>query len=147
MLILVINDDLDWLMEKAIKLDTERKKRRSSFRNWDLVTRIQYGLTGIQFAWREERGFRNQVYGLMALFLVLLIIQPPLIWWGITLLAALIVLSLEIFNTALEALIDKLHPDYHPVIGKVKDLACGAVIVASVGLFLIGIVMIADSLS
>ncbi len=134
-------------MEKAIKLDAERKKRRSSFRNLDIVTRILVGWAGIQFAWREERGFRNQVYGFMALFFVLLIVQPPLIWWGITFLTALIVLSLEIFNTALETLIDKLHPDYHPIIGKVKDLSCGAVIIASFGLFLIGIAMIADTLT
>ena len=37
----------------------------------------------------------------------------------------------ELANTALETLADHLHPDHHPEIGVAKDVAAGAVLVAT----------------
>ncbi|MDY6860563.1 MAG: diacylglycerol kinase [Pseudomonadota bacterium] len=41
-------------------------------------------------------------------------------------------------NSALEALIDHLHPDIHPEVGVVKDIAAAAVLVASLGALAVG---------
>lgn len=41
------------------------------------------------------------------------------------------VLTAELFNTALEVLADRLHPEIHEMIGKAKDCAAGAVLVMS----------------
>ncbi|TDI75172.1 MAG: diacylglycerol kinase [Bacteroidetes bacterium] len=112
----------------------------------DIVSRILCGCEGIRYAWREERGFRNQVFGLAAMVATLSIIQPKLLWWGLALMASLTAISFEMLNSAIESLADHLHPEHHPKIGKVKDLACGAVIVSSFGLLFIGIAMIMDSL-
>lgn len=42
-----------------------------------------------------------------------------------------LVLSLEALNTALELTLDLLHPDNHPTVKIIKDLAAGAVLLAS----------------
>ncbi|MBD5419406.1 MAG: diacylglycerol kinase family protein [Bacteroides sp.] len=39
------------------------------------------------------------------------------------------VLMAEAFNTAIEALADKISPDFDPLIGKAKDIAAGAVLI------------------
>ena len=44
----------------------------------------------------------------------------------------------EIFNTAIEALVDLLSPERRPLAGKVKDLAAGAVLAAALGALAIG---------
>ena len=44
----------------------------------------------------------------------------------------------EIFNTAIEALVDLLSPERRPLAGKVKDLAAGAVLAAALGAVAIG---------
>ena len=49
-----------------------------------------------------------------------------------------LVLSLELVNTAIEKLSDALHPDYHPLIGQVKDIAAGAVLVAAIASAIVG---------
>ncbi len=52
------------------------------------------------------------------------------------------VLSLEMINTALERLIDKLHPEKADPIGNVKDILSGAVLVASIFAAGVGIVIL-----
>lgn len=67
-----------------------------------------------------------------AVITVLLLIKPAAIWWAILLLTSAMVLALEAMNSALERLIDHLHPDIHPEIGMVKDMAAGAVLLSSI---------------
>lgn len=42
------------------------------------------------------------------------------------------VISLEIINTAIEAVVDLCSPDYHPLAKKAKDLSAGAVLISAV---------------
>ena len=48
---------------------------------------------------------------------------------------------LHIFNTAIEYLTDLASPDFHPLAGKAKDTAAGAVLIASFGAFFIGVII------
>lgn len=52
--------------------------------------------------------------------------------------AIVLVWSAEALNTALEQLADAVHPQRHPGIGRAKDLAAGAVLVAAIGAAVIG---------
>ncbi len=133
-------------MHEVYKTEGEKKSRLGGSIIRDIVSRIQCGCEGIRYAWREERGFRNQVFGFAAMVATLSIIQPKLLWWGLALMASLTAISFEMLNSAMEALADHLHPEHHPKIGKMKDLAGGAVIVFSFGLLFIGIAMIMDTL-
>ncbi|MEG1563359.1 MAG: diacylglycerol kinase family protein [Bacteroides sp.] len=48
------------------------------------------------------------------------------------------VIAAEAFNTAIERLVDLVSPKQHPVAGKVKDLAAGAVLVAALTSAIVG---------
>ena len=41
------------------------------------------------------------------------------------------VIAAELFNTAIEKLVDLVSPERHPVAGRVKDIAAGAVLILS----------------
>jgi len=43
-----------------------------------------------------------------------------------------LVMSIEGINTAVECIADFIHPDHHPKIGLIKDIAAGAVLIASI---------------
>ena len=58
--------------------------------------------------------------------------------WRWLVVAAALVWIAEAINTALEALCDHLHPGFDPAIGRVKDMAAGAVLVAAIAAALIG---------
>ena len=65
--------------------------------------------------------------------IALLILRPGPFWWALVMLASAGVLAAEMFNTALEHLVDHLHPEIHPRIGVVKDCAAAGVLIASLG--------------
>ena len=54
-----------------------------------------------------------------------------------------IVIAAELFNTALEVLIDYAWPEHHPMIGRAKDVAAAAVLLAAIGAALVGILLFA----
>jgi undecaprenol kinase len=95
--------------------------------------RLMFALAGLRHAWRTERSLRLQLAALAGVVAVLAWLRPPAIWWALGGLACALVLAAELFNTAIEALVDHLHPDVHPAIRVVKDCAAAAVLVASLG--------------
>jgi diacylglycerol kinase (ATP) len=94
--------------------------------------RLGFALAGIRTAWRNEHSFKLELAAAVAVALALLVLKPAPFWWAIAALTIGLVLAAEIFNTAVEALADRLHPELHPAIEAVKDCAAGAVLVASI---------------
>lgn len=51
------------------------------------------------------------------------------------------VIAAELFNTAIERLVDLVSPQRHPLAGQVKDIAAGAVLVCAVAAVIVGIII------
>ncbi len=62
--------------------------------------------------------------------------------WACLILATMAVWTAEAVNTALELLGDALSPDFHPFVGKAKDVAAGAVLMAAVGAVVVGLLVL-----
>jgi diacylglycerol kinase (ATP) len=62
--------------------------------------------------------------------------------WCWIVLAIVVVWTAEALNTAFEFLADVASPTFHPVAGKAKDVAAGAVLIAALGSAVIGILII-----
>ena len=112
-----------------------------------LLASFKYALSGIVLAWREEMNFKIEVF--MAILAIILgfVLEISRLEWAIILLTIFIVLSVETLNTALEELCDKLEPEHDPHVGKIKDLAAAAVLITSVGAFLVGLLVFLPYLS
>ena len=61
--------------------------------------------------------------------------------WIAVVLCMVLVISLEAVNTALEYLTDLVSPEYHPLAGKVKDVAAAAVLIAAMGAVVVGLLV------
>jgi undecaprenol kinase len=99
--------------------------------------RLGFALVGIAEGWHNERSFRTHVFSAVAVIATLCILRPAPVWWAIILLTIALVLSAELVNAAFEGLIDHLHPEIHPRIRIVKDMAAGAVLIAAIAALLI----------
>lgn len=93
--------------------------------------RFGFALQGLRAAWRGEASFRFQCLASGAVIAVLSWRRPAPLWWAVLLIMCSLVLAAELFNTAFEAALDRLHPDQHAAIGLAKDCAAGAVLVMS----------------
>lgn len=115
-------------------------------KNNTLLERVGFAWAGIVSARRREPNFRLQLAAAVALLLVLAWLQPPTVWWVLCLVMAFLVLAAELFNTALESLIDHLHPEIHPAIKTAKDCAAGAVLLVSVAALMVGVMTLVVTL-
>lgn len=67
------------------------------------------------------------------------VFRLPLSSWMLLLLAITLVLTAELLNTAIEATIDLVSPEVHPLAKKAKDTAAGAVLLTAVFAVIAGI--------
>ncbi len=58
--------------------------------------------------------------------------------WALVAIAVACVWAAELMNTAIEALTDLASPGFHPLAGKAKDVAAGAVLLAALGALVVG---------
>lgn len=56
------------------------------------------------------------------------------------------VIATECMNTGLESLADALHPTHHPLVGKAKDAAAGAVLLMAIASVVIGLLIFCPKL-
>jgi undecaprenol kinase len=96
------------------------------------LKRLTFALRGIGFAFRRERSLRFHFLAGFSVLAVLLLTQASALWWAIGAVTIGMVIAAELFNAALETLADHLHPQRHPEIGAAKDIAAGAVLIASI---------------
>ncbi|MCA1770827.1 MAG: diacylglycerol kinase [Halomonas sp.] len=95
-----------------------------------LVHSTRYSLKGLSAAWCHESAFRQE--------LVLCVLLLPLAWWigegpveWILLMGScLMVLVVELVNSAIESVVDRIGPEHHELSGRAKDLGSAAVMVS-----------------
>jgi len=98
-------------------------------------------LAGAVHVLRTERNAR--IEGLIALIAVGLglwlgVSGPE---WAVIFTLIALVLGLEMVNTAIEATVDLVYPDQHPLAKKAKDSAAGAVVMAAIASLATGLVI------
>ncbi|WP_240096097.1 diacylglycerol kinase [Thermomonas flagellata] len=106
----------------------------------------QWSLKGLRAAWLHESSFRLEVY--------LLLVLAPLGWWlGQTAVervlligSCLLVLAMELMNSALEAVIERYGPEHHELAGRAKDMGSAAVFVLMMNVLLVWGVLLAPRL-
>ncbi len=108
--------------------------------------RLAFAVSGIVAAWQSERSFRSQLILALMMLPIMLWLQPTLLWWGGMVMMGALILAAELFNTALEQMIDHLHPEIHPHIKTAKDCAAGAVLLLSLAAIVVAGCMLLDTL-
>lgn len=66
--------------------------------------------------------------------------------WSLVILSMGIVWAAEAFNSAIEFLVDLVHPEWHEKAGRIKDLAAGAVLLVSLAVALVGLLVFGSRL-
>lgn len=66
--------------------------------------------------------------------------------WTWIILAIVSVWTAEALNTAFEFLADATSPTFHPLVGKAKDVAAGAVLITAIGAAILGVLVLGPHL-
>ena len=119
-------------MQAENKTKQEIRKRARSFR---------YAWQGIVVSFRSEANLKIHLFiGALVVicgFLFKISVQE----WLICILCFGLVISMELMNTVVETLVDYISTEEHPLAGKAKDIAAGAVLVSAVFAALAGLMI------
>lgn len=99
----------------------------------DLILAFRYAIFGIGKAMKKERNFRIHMVALLTILIFNSIASFSALHWALELLCCMIVISLELMNTAVEKVCDAVTREVSPLIRYAKDAAAGAVFVSAVG--------------
>ena len=100
----------------------------------------------IQFFSQQRNAKLQTAIGITAIILGFIVSITPY-QWLLVLFCIGLVISLEMLNSAIEIFCDMVTTDFHPKIKIIKDVAAGAVLVASIASLVIGLVIFIPALT
>ena len=107
---------------------------------------VLFAVQGIkQFFARDRNGKIQFVFGAIAVVLGFTVSLSSF-QWLLVLFCIGLVISLEMINSAIERYCDLVTTDFHPTIKIIKDVAAGAVLVASITSLIIGLIIFIPAL-
>ena len=81
---------------------------------------------------RREAAFREEVLLACELFPCALLLGLPAVETVLLIGSVLLLMLVEILNSAIEAVVDRIGPELHPLSGRAKDLGSAAVFIAMI---------------
>jgi diacylglycerol kinase (ATP) len=95
-----------------------------------------FAWAGVRYAYGTQANFRIECWAALVALGLCVWLRAPL---APVALACALVLSLELLNTALEAVVDLVSPEWHALAGVAKDAAAAAVLLGSAGALIVGL--------
>ncbi len=107
-----------------------------------MLRSFRFAGRGLVYAVRRENNFRYHLLATVGTLITGWFVDFTRVEWCLVLILIGMVYTAEIFNTAIEKLMDHLHPEHDPAVGLVKDLAAGAVLASSIVAALVGSIIL-----
>lgn len=116
----------------------ERKKQKGLKK---FINSFTYPIKGLKYAYRNEQNLAVDVG--IALFVILagIIFKINIYEWSILFLTIGLVIACELINTAIEAVVDLVTEEYHPLAKVAKDTSAAAVFIFAIVAVLVGIII------
>ncbi|CQR46880.1 Undecaprenol kinase [Paraliobacillus sp. PM-2] len=108
---------------------------------------LRFALKGIAYAFSSEWNMRMHGFVFLTVIVSSIFFQLSSIEWILVIFVSGLVMITEIFNTVIEHLLDYLAPEKHPTIGKIKDMAAGAVFIAALLAIVVGCIIFLPKLT
>jgi diacylglycerol kinase len=114
----------------------------TDFRSKSFFHSVGFALSGISFAFKTQRNLRIQVAGTIIVIILSFLLKINFTEWAIVFLCIAVVYASEMFNTAIESVIDLYCGDNsHELAKNAKDVAAGAVLSVAICVFFVGVVI------
>ena len=97
-----------------------------------VLRRCRNSLDGLGFAWRDESSFQQWVAANAVSAGLTFAVDMTAVERALIIGFGLLVLVAELLNTGIEAAIDRMGEEHHPLAQKAKDTACAAVALCAV---------------
>lgn len=94
-----------------------------------LIDAAAYSASGIRACWRNEAAFRQEVVLLLVLLPFSFLVARSVEQWLLLVTPLLLLLIVELLNSAVENVVDRIGPELHDLSGRAKDMGSAAVLI------------------
>lgn len=106
-----------------------------------LINSFKYAISGIITSFRTERNMKIHILVMILVIIAGIIFKLSLLDWIILVIMFGLVISAELFNTAIETTIDMITKEKNEKAKIAKDVAAGAVLVLAVASVIVGLII------
>ena len=118
----------------------EPELKRRSFKNF--LSSVRYSIEGFFAALKHEPSFREDL--IFAVLLVPLAIVLPVnaVSTALMIASLILILIVELLNSAIEWVIDYIRPEIHPLAKRIKDMASAAVFLSYINCIVVWVILL-----
>jgi diacylglycerol kinase (ATP) len=102
------------------------------------IDSVNCAIEGIIYTARTQKHMRRHFIAALAVLLTVLLLRVPPLEFTLLVISVCFVLCAELFNTAIEVIVDMVSPEFDPLARTAKDVAAGGVLVAAIGAIVMG---------
>ncbi|MFH8133034.1 diacylglycerol kinase [Pantoea osteomyelitidis] len=95
-----------------------------------IINAAGYSWKGLRAAWQHEAAFRQEVLAAIVAIVIACWIDVDVISRVLMIGAVVLVVIVEILNSAIEAVVDRIGQERHPLAGQAKDMGSAAVLLS-----------------
>lgn len=106
-----------------------------------VINSFKYAIEGFVSSFKTERNMKIHILAMVLVIALGLFFELNKNEWCIIITAIVIVISAELFNTAIETVVDMISPEKNPQAKLAKDIAASAVLVLAIGTVIIGLII------
>lgn len=106
-----------------------------------LINSFKYAIQGILSSFKTERNMKIHIFVMILVIIAGVILKINKYEWIACILCFAIVISGELFNTAIETVVDMVMPYKNDKAKIAKDIAAGAVLTLAIGAAVIGVII------
>ena len=120
-------------------ISRDERKRQKGLKKFFLS--FTYPIKGLKYAYKNEQNLAVDVTMALLVTVAGFIFRVSVHEWAILALTIGLVLGMELVNTAIEAVVDLVTEDYHPLAKVAKDTAAAAVFVIAIASVVVGLII------
>lgn len=102
-----------------------------------IIKATGYSMAGLKAAWKNEAALRQEIFLLLILLPSALVLGRNGMERAVLIAVCLFVIITELLNSAVEAVVDRIGPEQHPLAGRAKDLGSAAVFISLITVVLV----------
>lgn len=97
-----------------------------------LIDATGYSGKGLRACWKHESAFRQELILILVLLPASIVLAADPLQWLLLVMPLLILLIVELLNSAIENVVDRIGDDFHELSGRAKDMGSAAVFICLV---------------
>ena len=106
-----------------------------------LINSFKYAIEGFISSFKTERNMKIHILAMILVVILGMYLKLSLIEWCFIVMSIALVIGSELFNTAIETIVDMVSPEKNPKAKLAKDISAAAVLAFAIGAAIVGIII------